>query len=46
MDVSVILLNYNSTNYTIGAIESIIEKTNKLLNYEIIVVDNNSNSNE
>lgn len=41
--VAVILINYNSANYTIDCIKSIWEKTSFKLNYEIIVVDNNSN---
>ena len=41
LDVSIILVNYNTKQLTINAINSIIEKTSSLL-YEIIVVDNNS----
>jgi len=41
-DVSVILINYNSSEFTISCIQSIIENTNNSLNYNIIVVDNSS----
>lgn len=42
LDVSCIILNYNTSNYTIEAVESIIEKHDQSLNYEIIVIDNAS----
>ncbi len=41
-DLSVILINYNSSSFTIQCIDSIIEKTSKNLDYEIIIVDNAS----
>jgi hypothetical protein len=41
MDVSVILVNYNTTQLTLNAINSVIEKTKEVL-FEIIIVDNNS----
>lgn len=41
MDVSVIIVNYNTKNLCVNCIKSIIEKT-KDVEYEIIVVDNNS----
>jgi hypothetical protein len=41
MDVSIIIVNYNTTQLLINCIESIIKCTNNLV-YEIIVVDNNS----
>lgn len=41
-DVSVILINYNSSEFTISCVQSIIEKTDKSLNYNIVVVDNSS----
>jgi GT2 family glycosyltransferase len=40
--IAVILINYNSAQYTINCIESIWSKTSASLDYEIIVVDNNS----
>lgn len=41
VDVSVIIVNYNSIKLIIDSIESIVKQTN-LVTYEIIVVDNNS----
>lgn len=41
MDVSIILVNYKTKNLTLNSIKSIIEKTHDI-DYEIIVVDNNS----
>ena len=41
MDVSIILVNYNTCNLTISCIESIFKYT-KDIDFEIIVVDNNS----
>jgi GT2 family glycosyltransferase len=45
-DVSVIMLNYNSASYSIACIKSILEKVHKNLNYNIVVVDNNSQDND
>lgn len=42
IDVSVIMINYNTANYTISCIKSIIKNTKAINNYEIIVVDNAS----
>jgi GT2 family glycosyltransferase len=39
--ISIILINYNSLDFTIQCIKSIVETT--ISEYEIIVVDNNSN---
>lgn len=41
MDVSIIIINYNSSQYTINCIKSIYKYTENLT-FEIIVVDNNS----
>lgn len=41
MDVSIIIVNYNTLNMTKEAIDSIIEKTQEI-SYEIILVDNAS----
>jgi GT2 family glycosyltransferase len=41
-DISVITINYNSSAYTIDCVRSIIKHTPDVLNYNIIVVDNNS----
>ncbi len=40
--ISVIIINYNSSLYTINCVNSVIKHTNNNLNFEIIVVDNNS----
>lgn len=42
LQTAVILINYNSSTYTIKCIESILQKTNINFNYKIYVVDNNS----
>lgn len=44
MDISIIIVNYNSINMVIDCINSIFEKT-KNVTYEIIVVDNASQNN-
>ena len=41
-DIAVILINYNTSKYTLECIQSIIKKTNSNISYQIIVVDNNS----
>lgn len=41
-EVAVILINYNSSAYTQKCIESIVEKTSPLLNYQIVIIDNAS----
>lgn len=41
-DIAAIIINYNSSDFTINCINSIIEKTEKNLNYQIIVIDNAS----
>lgn len=42
LDVSCIIINYNTSKYTIEAVESLIKNHDENLNYEIIVVDNAS----
>ena len=44
MDVSIIIVNYNTCQLVQNCINSIIEKTNGI-KYEIIIVDNNSHDN-
>jgi GT2 family glycosyltransferase len=44
MDVSIIIVNYNTVNLVIDAVHSIVRKTQDV-KYEIIVVDNNSSDN-
>jgi len=41
-DIAVIIINYNSSQFTINAIDSIVKTTSKDLNYQIIVIDNAS----
>lgn len=41
MDVSIIIINYNSSHYTANCVKSIFEQT-KDISFEIIIVDNNS----
>lgn len=42
LDLSIVIINYNTSNYTIKCIESIFEHTSKELNYNIKIVDNHS----
>ena len=44
MEISIIIVNYNTLKYIKEAINSIIEKTIDIT-YEIIIIDNNSNDN-
>ncbi|RRO21914.1 glycosyltransferase family 2 protein [Flavobacteriaceae bacterium 14752] len=44
VDISVIIINFNSSQYTIECVKSIISHTSASLNYEIIVVDNKSSN--
>ncbi len=46
MDVAVIVINYNSSKYTLECISAVIENTSENIDYEIIVVDNNSTASE
>lgn len=39
-EVAVIIINYNTSDYTQKCIESIFEKTSKNLNFQIVVIDN------
>ena len=42
LDLSIIIINYNTSKYTINCIESILKLVSNHLNYDIIVVDNHS----
>lgn len=42
MDISIIIVNYNSGDFLYNCIKSIQESINNNIDYEIIVVDNNS----
>ncbi|MCW9023525.1 MAG: glycosyltransferase family 2 protein [Gammaproteobacteria bacterium] len=44
--VSVVTVNYNSSDYTVSCVREIIKQTDSQLNYNIIVVDNNSENDE
>lgn len=44
MEVSIIIINYNTVSLLCDAIDSVLEKTTDI-SYEIIVVDNNSSDN-
>ncbi len=46
MKVSIITINYNSSQFTIKLIKSILSKINSHSDYEIIVIDNASNKND
>lgn len=39
-DIAVILINYNSSEHSINCIRSIIEKTSRDINFQIIITDN------
>ena len=42
LDLSIVIINYNTSNYTIKCIESIFEHTSENLKYNIKIVDNHS----
>lgn len=42
IQISAVIINYNSSHYTIECVKSIHYQTSKSLNYEIIIVDNDS----
>jgi len=42
MDLSIILINYNTANFSLNCVESLLKYRSKILFFEIIVVDNNS----
>lgn len=46
MKISVITINYNTSDFTIELAKSLEEKTSKELEYELIIVDNASNDDE
>ncbi|MBR9999655.1 MAG: glycosyltransferase family 2 protein [Cyclobacteriaceae bacterium] len=45
-DIAVVLVNYNTSEYTLQCINSIVSQVSPKLNYSIIVVDNNSRQEE
>lgn len=44
MDLSIILINYNTANYSLNCVESLLKNSNSKLSFEIIVIDNNSSN--
>lgn len=46
MDISIVIVNYNSSRHTINCVESVLGKTTAGLAYEIIIVDNNSSADD
>jgi GT2 family glycosyltransferase len=46
MQISIILINFNSSEYTINCVKSIIEAISGNLIFEIIIIDNSSIENE
>jgi hypothetical protein len=45
-DISVIIINYNTASYTVSCVESVLRLTDSKIDFEIIVVDNNSQLND
>ncbi|WP_298536581.1 glycosyltransferase family 2 protein [uncultured Algibacter sp.] len=43
-DISVVIINYNTANYTINCIESILKYTSKDISCQYLIVDNGSES--
>lgn len=41
-DVAVIMINYNTSKYTLECIQAVVYKTSEEISYQIIIVDNNS----
>ena len=46
VDVAVITINYNASEYTLNCLQSVLEKTSTGFSYKIVVVDNNSEEND
>ena len=42
-DIAIVIINYNTSHYTLECVKSVVEKTKTGISYQIIVVDNNSN---
>lgn len=42
LDLAIIIINFNSSEFTQKCLQSVLENTTSLINYEIIVVDNAS----
>ena len=41
-DISVIIINYNTAKYTLECVNSVYKHTDQSINFEVIVIDNNS----
>ena len=41
-DIALIIINFNTSKYTLECIQTVIEKSSENISYQIIVVDNNS----
>lgn len=41
-DIAVVIINYNTAKYTVECVESVLEKTDPAINFQIVVVDNAS----
>ena len=46
MEVSIITINYNSSEYTINLVKSILAKVSSEIEYEIIITDNASENDD
>lgn len=44
LDIAIIIINYNSSEFTIQCIESVLKNTTRDIQYELIIVDNASAS--
>ncbi len=44
--IAVIIVNFNTSNFTADCVKSIIEKTSQDISFQIVVIDNSSNSSE
>lgn len=45
-DIEVVIINFNTSKYTVQCVNSVLEKTDPSLTFRIIVVDNASNTND
>lgn len=46
IDIAIIIINYNSSNFTINCVDSIFKYTSSNIKFEVVIVDNNSNEND
>src|SRR5690606_23558745 len=45
-DIEVVIINFNTSKYTVQCVNSVLEKTDPSLTFRIVVVDNASNTND